>query len=132
MKKHISHYLMILLLMTTFGCSSAERILYTENNNSGHLCLTHYTSLMPTLGPCGFSRAIDSYDITTPRISGKIASNELSIFSISDTVKYQYIGYIEFRDKDKVYVELYKVHAGLKTQLTINGIHKIKIKEDKI
>ncbi|HTE01007.1 MAG TPA: hypothetical protein VK668_17065 [Mucilaginibacter sp.] len=88
---------------------------------------------MPSLGPCGFSRSSDNYDIKTPRIKGRIESNELYITDYaSDHIKYTYVGYIEFLKDNKVYVDLYRVNNGVKTKLTINGTHHIKVEDDKI
>jgi hypothetical protein len=105
--------------------------MYTDKNNSGELFLSHYTSILPSLGPCGFSRPEDSYIITVPRISGKIPANELKIFIFSDDDKYiLYTGYIEFMSNNHVYVELYKSDHGTTIPLSINGKHTIRVKSD--
>jgi len=133
MKKGLIHVGFVLLLATLMGCYTAERKMYKRLDNSGYLFLSHYTSLMPSLGPCGFSRSSDNYDIKTPRIKGRIESNELYITDYaSDHIKYTYVGYIEFLKDNKVYVDLYRVNNGVKTKLTINGTHHIKVEDDKI
>ena len=107
--------------------------MYTEKNNSGSLTLSHYTSLIPNLGPCGFSRAEEVYDITTPSTFGKIPRGELKIQLIGDKYKFvSYTGYIEFLSQNKVFVDLYRNVNGTPIPISINGKHKIKVEPDEI
>ena len=107
--------------------------MYTNWNTSGDLFLSHYTNLIPTLGPCGFSRRQESYEITTPRTIGRIEASELHIMDFSqDITKYQYSGFIEFIKDNLVYVELYKEINGIKSKLKINGKNKIKVEPNRI
>ena len=107
--------------------------MYTNLNTTGDLFLSHYTSIFPTLGPCGFSRPQDSYLIITPGTTGQIEASELHIMEFSeDTTKCQYSGYIEFLKDSLVYVDLYKEINGKKSKLKINGKNKIKIEANRI
>ena len=128
--KILLYFIFLLEVIVFSGCYTYHKILDKESDGSGYLSLSHYTSAIPTLGSCGFSRNSDVYDIKTPRINGKIESSELKILSVSDSVKYKYVGYIEFLKSNKVFVELYKINNETKTKLTINGKHKFKIKDD--
>jgi hypothetical protein len=95
--KRFKIYFYSLLFLTLSSCGSSEKIMYTNLNTTGDLFLSRYTSPIPTLGPCGFSRRQDSYSITTPRTIGRIEASELHIMDFNqDTTKYQYSGYIEF------------------------------------
>jgi hypothetical protein len=115
------------------SCGSSRKIMYTNLDNSGYLCLSHYTSIFPSLGPCGYTRSEDVYDIQTPKTNGRIESSELDIFLYSpDTVQRIYTGYIEFRKDNRVYVDLYEISKGIKTKLSINGTHKIKVEANTI
>lgn len=71
------------------------------------------------------------YDITVPRINGRIESNELKIYNY-DIAKYSYNGYIEFLQGNKIDVHLYRTSKGIKKKLTINGKHTIKIEDNMI
>lgn len=129
LKKHLFFLLAIPLIFVLIGCYPAQRVMYIHEDNSSSLFLSHYTSFFPSLGSCGFFRSEDSYTISVPRINGRIESNELRIYDF-DTTKYSYTGYIEFLHGNKVYVDLYKIFNGVKTKLTINGNHTIKIKDN--
>jgi hypothetical protein len=128
MKINLTCFVFALSVAVLMGCSPYQKTMYTSANKSGNLTLSHYTSLIPTLGPCGFARNYDSYTIKTPRISGRATSDELYIFDISHP-KCTYSGYIQFINANKVFVDLYRSENGIRTRLTINGTHKIKLKE---
>ena len=115
------------------GCYPADRTMYTEKDNSAHLFLSQYTAILPVLGPCGFSRAEDSYEISTPRTKGKVSANDLKIMNFSDDRKsIEYTGYIEFSKVDEVLVTLFINDGGKQIPLTINGKHKLKVKANEI
>lgn len=121
------------LVLLLLSCGEARQLMYTNLDNSGHLFLSHYTSVIPTLGPCGFFRNSDDYSIATPRVRGRIESQELKIFKFSqDTAKITYAGYIEFAESNRVFVELYEIKNGVRQPLTINGLHKVKVEENKM
>ena len=114
------------------SCKSSNTLL-TNLNRSGYLSINHYSSSLPTLGPCGFLRKFETYSILTPRINGKIESKELRISTpLVDTLNNNYTGYIEFINKNTVYIDLYSFRNGVKIALTINGSRKIKIEVNKI
>lgn len=115
------------------GCYPADRTMYTEKDNSAYLTLSHYTAILPSLGPCGFSRAEDRYDITTPRTIGKVSAKDLKIDNNSEVqVPIEYTGYIEFSKKDEVLVSLFINDGGKQIPLTINGKHKLKVVANEI
>jgi hypothetical protein len=133
MKEISKYFIPFLLSLTLASCGATHRIMYTNLDNTGSLFLSHYTSFFPSLGSCGFRRAEDDYVIVTPRITGRIASSELRIDNFASTQeKYSYLGCIEFLKDDKVYVELYRTLGGVKTKLSINGTHKIKVEPNMI
>jgi hypothetical protein len=107
--------------------------MYTEKDNSAHLFLSPYTAILPVLGPCGLSRAEDSYEISTPRTKGKVSANDLKIMNFSDDRKsIEYTSYIEFSKVDEVLVPLFINDGGKQIPLTINGKHKLKVKANEI
>ena len=106
--------------------------MYRNLDNSGSLFLSHYNSLIPTLGPCGFSRNQETYHITTPRIHGKIECNELKILGLPSDSIYVYTGFIAFLRDNIVHVKLYKTSNNIKTKLSINGKHRIKVENNEI
>ena len=122
-----------LFFLTMTSCSSSEKMMYTNLDTTGDLFLSRYTTLIPTLGPCGFSRSQDSYSIKTPRTIGRIEASELHIMDFNqDTIKYHYSGHIEFLKDNLVYVELFKEINGTRIKLKINGKSKIKIEANRI
>lgn len=134
MTQHIKMVATFLLLLTAISCGS-DRKLYYETDGSGTIFLSRYTSILPTLGPCGFSRASDDYEIEIPRRVGKIDCKELRILDHDtgmDTTKRKYAGFIAFTKPNSVYVELYKNINGKMVPLTINGTHRLKVKKDTI
>jgi len=133
MKGRFLHLIICAFWIVIASCGSSRKIMYTNMDNSGYLSLSHYTSIFPTLGPCGFTRSEDVYDIRTPRTNGRIESRELKIYiSSSDSVKRNYTGYIEFMKDNRVYVDLYEISKGIKTKLSINGTHKIRVEANTI
>ncbi len=130
MKKILLFLALAVFITALTGCAASQQLLIKDLNNTGYLFLNHYTSLVPTLGPCGFSRDQDMYDIKTPRIKGRIESTELVIDEIGSKVKNIYSGYIEFTQDNKVYVNLFKLTNGVKRKLNINGMHTIAVKDD--
>jgi hypothetical protein len=133
MKGRFVHFVFCAFWIVIASCGSSEKIMYTNLDKSAYLSLSHYTSVFPTLGPCGFTRSEDVYDIRTPRTNGRIESGELKIYLYSsDTLKHNYTGYIEFMNDNRVYVDLYEISKGIKTKLSINGTHKIKMEANAI
>ena len=132
MKKTIQFIFICAFSVLAIGCYSAEKKMYIKKNNSGELFLSHYTSLWPSLGPCGFSRPEDSFIITVPRTSGKIPANELKISTSSDDKYIYYTGYIEFINNNKVVVALFKSDHTSTIPLSINGRHTIRVEPDEI
>lgn len=128
--KALIHLVLLLLLLS---CGVAERKMYTDLDKSGSIFLSRYTALLPTLGPCGFTRDEDSYVIRTPRITGRVEATELRITRFTrDTARYQYAGFIEFLGDDVLTVELFKINGGKRTKLKINGKNKIKVEANKV
>jgi hypothetical protein len=129
MKKTIINYVIIAALLTLTGCS-ADKKMYKNLDASGYISLIYHTG-MPSLGPCGFSRNMNSYDIKTPRTKGIIQCDELIITEYPD-VKGTYTGYIEFKKENVIDIELCRSLNSVKTKLKINGIHKIKVEQNTI
>lgn len=122
---------LIYILTLCIGCGT-DRTLYTNIDGSGALFLSHHTASIPVLGPCGFSRSKDVYEIELPRRNGKIDCSELKIhYFDTDTVRH-YTGFIEFVEPGKIKVELFKTINGKMMPLTINGYHKLKVEDNMI
>jgi hypothetical protein len=126
-KKILTYFTVFLFCSAMWGCSPYEPTLFTNLNNSGVLTLTKYTSIFPTVGPCGPSLPYDEYNITVPRIAGRIESKELKIVDIDSNVKNKYAGYIEFMQDQKVHVALYKITNASKSNLSINGVYNFTV-----
>lgn len=126
-------WIAIFLIGCTAEQKSYDNVLYRNLNGSGHLFLKHYTSLIPTLGPCGFSRNSDDYNITLPAIQGKIDCPQLKVYlETYDTHIINYYGYIEFLDSNRVFVHMFKQIRDKQVPLSINGKHTIKVLDNKI
>ena len=133
MRRSIGFTAIYLLSVLAMGCYPAERSMYIEKNNTAFITLSHYTSKLPFLGPCGFSRSENVYHISTPRTFGMIPSNELKIFRFSAENKIvDYTGYIEFISENKLLVNLFINENGKQIPLTINGKHKMEVTPDEI
>ncbi|MFL5788257.1 MAG: hypothetical protein ACJ748_09395 [Flavisolibacter sp.] len=128
-------YFKILISILFISCETEHRqILYRKPDNSATLYLRHYTSLIPTIGPCGFYRNEDSYSIEIPNIKGQITSDQLKIdkFNSYESLDSSfYLGYIKFIKANKVDIHLYKKYKGITKALNINGKHKIFVENER-